>query len=173
MDKDIRWFAARTRFGQELKVKQLLDRMGVENFIPTKSVHVERRGRKKLVEKPVISNLVFLRTDKERACTLANHLEVPVHYIIDRVSRSLLVVPDKQMDDFRRVLEYSKDDGGLLETPVAVGDRVRVVKGELSGVEGNIVEFASQNYIVVGLCGELQARAMIPLAYLEKVDQAR
>lgn len=147
--------------------------MGVENFIPTKFIHVERRGRKKVVEKPVINNLVFLRTDKEHACNLANHLQVPVHYIIDRVKNTLLVVPDKQMDDFRRVLEYSKDEGGLLDQPVAVGDRVRVVKGELSGVEGNIVEFSAQNYIVVSLCGELQARAMIPLAYLEKVGQAR
>lgn len=147
--------------------------MGVENFIPTKFIHVERRGRKKAVEKPVINNLVFLRTEKDRACTLANYLQVPVHYIIDRVTKTLLVVPDKQMDDFRRVVEYSKDEGGLLEQPVAVGDRVKVVKGDLSGVEGNIVEFSSQNYIVVSLCGELQASAKIPLAYLEKVDQAR
>lgn len=29
------WFPARVRFGQEIKIKETLDRLGIESFIPT------------------------------------------------------------------------------------------------------------------------------------------
>ena len=97
------WYAARTRFGQELKIRDRLVREGVEHFIPTVSADGPRK------EKAVISNLVFLKATKAEALELANTGVIPVKYIIDCATRTLLVVPDKQMEDFRRVL----DRGGI------------------------------------------------------------
>ena len=110
-----RWFAARTRCGAELSVAGRLDRLGVERFVPTE---VRRRTRGAATyERALIPALVFLRATKQQACALANEQSLPVRYLIDPATRSLLVVPDKQMEDFRRVLDLSTDEGGLVDRP--------------------------------------------------------
>ena len=157
------WYAARTRYGQELKVRDRLVREGVEHFIPT----VPAEGPRK--EKAAINNLVFLKATKAEALDLANTGVIPVKYIIDCATRTLLVVPEKQMEDFRRVLDLSLDEGGLMEQPLALGDRVKVVKGPLKGVEGRVIEFQGRYYVVVSLLDSLFARARVPKSWLEKI----
>ena len=157
------WYAARTRYGQELKVRDRLVREGVEHFIPT----VPAEGPRK--EKAAINNLVFLKATKAEALDLANTGVIPVKYIIDCATRTLLVVPEKQMEDFRRVLDLSLDEGGLMEQPLALGDRVKVVKGPLKGVEGHVIEFQGRYYVVVSLLDSLFARARVPKSWIEKM----
>ena len=152
------WYAARTRFGQELKVKERLAREGVESFIP-----VRTDGR------PAVSNLVFLKTTKTEALNLANTGIIPVKYIVDCATRTLLVVPEKQMEDFRRVMDLSLKEGGLVDRPLALGDKVRVTKGVLRGVEGYVLELNGRYYVVVSLLDSLFARARIPRSWLERI----
>ena len=166
-DNRICWFAARTRCGAELGVRTRLDRLGAEHFLPT-----ERRLRTRTraqYERPLIPGMIFVRTTKRQACAFANEDGLPVKYLIDPATRSLLVVPDKQMDDFRRVLDLSLEEGGLIDAPLALGDRVRVVKGALTGVEGHILELHGRTYVVVGLLDCLFARAGVPRAWLERI----
>jgi transcription antitermination factor NusG len=73
------------------------------------------------------------------------------------------------MEDFRRVMEASVEEGGLIDKPLAVGERVRVIEGVLKGVEGNVLEIQGRFYVVVGLLNCLFARARVPRAWLEKV----
>ena len=163
------WFAAHTRCGAELGVREWLGRLGAEHFLPT-----ERRARtrgKSTYEKPLIPGLIFVRATKTQACALANEQGVPVRYLIDPSTRSLLVVPDKQMDDFRRVLDLSTTEGGLMDRPLALGDRVRVTKGVLRGVEGHVLELRGQTYVVVELLGCWFARASVPRAWLERLTR--
>ena len=120
-------------------------------------------------EKPLIPGLIFVRATKTQACALANEQGVPVRYLIDPATRSLLVVPDKQMDDFRRVLDLSTTEGGLMDRPLALGDRVRVTKGILRDVEGHVLELRGQTYVVVELLGCWFARASVPRAWLERI----
>lgn len=164
---EVRWFAARTRCGAELSVAGRLEKLGVESFLPTE-LRSRSRGRAPY-KRALIPCLVFLRATKERACELANVEGVPVKYLIDPATRSLMVVPDKQMDDFRRVLDLSTDEGGLMDRPLELGDRVRVVKGVLSGVEGYVLEFKGRTYVVVRLLDSWFAKASVPRAWLEKI----
>ncbi len=154
------WYAARTRFGQELIVRDRLLKEGVEFFIPT----VPSRGRRK--ERPAITNLVFLKTTRNRAFELANE-GLRVKYISDYMTRTILVVPDKQMEDFQKVMDLSLESGGLIDTPIAHGDRVRVVKGPLKGVEGIVTYLQGNSYVVVGLLSFLYARARVPRSWME------
>lgn len=164
---DFRWFAAHTRCGSEFSVAGRLEKLGVESFLPTVR-HSRTRGHA-FYERALIPGLVFLRATKERACELANREAVPVKYLIDPATRTLMVVPDKQMDDFRRVLDLSKDEGGLMDRPLELGDRVRVVKGVLSGVEGYVLEFKGRTYVVVRLLDSWFAKASVPRAWLERI----
>ena len=156
------WYAARTRYGQELKVRDRLVREGVEHFIPT----VASNGPRK--EKAAVSNLVFLKATKAEALDLANSGAVRMKYIIDCATRTLLVVPDKQMEDFRRVFEIA---GPEAETtpPLALGDRVRVTRGPLKGVEGFVIRLCGKTYVVVSLLDCLFAKAKVPHNWLAKI----
>ena len=158
------WFAARTRCGQELKVRDRLAAEGVEHFVPT----VPSNGPRK--ERAAVNGLVFLRATKTEALELANTGVIPVKYIVDCATRTLLVVPDKQLEDFRRVLDLGLEEGGLVNRPLELGDRVRVTKGPLRGVEGHVVEFHGKLYVVVNLLECLFARARVPRSWLERVD---
>ena len=158
------WYAARTRYGQELKVRDRLAREGVEFFIQTVPAKSARK------EKALVNNLVFLKATKQEALDLANSGAVRMKYIIDCATRTLLVVPDKQMEDFRRVMDLSLEEGGLMDCPLSLGDRVKVIKGPLKGVEGHVLELLGKYYVVVGLSGFLWARAQIPRAWLEKIQ---
>ena len=163
------WFAARTRCGAELSVAGRLDRLGVEHFVPTQT---RRRTRGSATyERALIPALVFLRTTKREACALANEGGLPVRYLIDPASRSLLVVPDKQMEDFRRVLDLSTDEGGFIGRPLELGERVRVTKGVLTGVEGFVLELRGQTYVVVQLLDSWFAKASVPRAWLEPIEK--
>ena len=157
------WFAARTRFGQELKVRDRLVVEQVEHFVPI----ADSRKR----TKAAIPCLVFLKTTKAEALDLANTGRVPIRYMIDCATHTLLVVPDKQMDDFRRVMDCSIEEGGLVDQPLSLGERVRVTKGALRGVEGHVLELLGRTYVVVGLLGCIWAKAKVPRAYLEKVGK--
>ena len=161
------WFAAHTRCGAELGVREWLARLGAEHFLPTER-RLRTRGHASY-EKPLIPGLIFVRATKTQACALANEHGVPVRYLIDPATRSLLVVPDKRMDDFRRVLDLSITEGGLMDRPLALGDRVRVTKGVLRGVEGHVLELRGQTYVVVELLGCWFARASVPRAWLERI----
>ena len=161
------WFAARTRCGAELGVRDRLDRLGTEHFLP---VELLRRTRSRTTyEHPLIPGLIFLRATKKQACALTNEMSLPVRYLIDPATRSLLVVPDKQLEDFRRVLDLSVGEGGLMDQSLALGDFVQVVKGPLQGVEGRVLEFHGAVYVVVELLG-WYARASVPRSWLVKID---
>ena len=157
------WYAARTRYGQELKVRDRLAREGVEFFIPTVPAKSARK------EKALVNNLVFLKATKQEALDLANSGAVRMKYIIDCATRTLLVVPDKQMEDFRRVLDLSLEDTSISPASLALGDRVKVVKGPLKGVEGHVLEFQGRYYVVVSLLDCLFAKAHVPFSWLEKI----
>ncbi len=167
--QDLRWFAARTRCGAELSVAGRLEKLGVESYVPSELRRHTRGGGS--YERALIPALVFLRTTRQHAFALANEEGVPVRYLIDPTTRSLLVVPDKQMDDFKRVLDVSVTTEGPFSSPLALGERVRVVKGVLAGVEGRVLELRGRTYVVVQLLDSWFAKASVPRAWLEPIDR--
>ena len=170
VDEAVRWFAARAGNCQEIKAKEQLQKYGIEHFVPTVITLVERRGRKVRTEKSLIGNLVFIRSTKQTACSLVNYRGLPVHFIPDRCGgSSMLTVPDKQMEDFRRVFEYSAAEGADPTIVLEAGDKVRIIKGDLKGVEGQVIETEEGACVAVSLYGLLQARARIPVSFLERI----
>jgi len=163
-----RWFVARTGSGREVRVRDRLASLGVECFIPTGT---RKNYRGKQTEHALIPNLVFIRTTKQEACDLKTAYGLPVNYIFDYAAHTMMTVCDGQMDNFRKVLEASITEGGLIDQEVRLGERVRVTEGPLTGVEGYVVELQGKFYIVVELCMNIYAKARIPRAWLEKTNK--
>lgn len=167
------WFAARTRDKQEFAVCKSLallrekERLDVDYYLPTRMVVTQLKYRRKRSEVPVIRNLVFVRATKQTACDLSNVYGVRLFYMKDLFTRSMLVVPDKQMQDFMFVMDLNPDGVSFDNTSLVVGDRVRVVKGDLCGVEGEVAVSANRTYVVIRIKDILAASIKVPKSYLK------
>ena len=163
------WFAARVRSGHELKMRTRLGDLGIRNYIPSREVTRVRGHKRCKVEAPVIPNLIFLYCTKPQALALANGYGLPLKYLIDHATRTLLEVPTKQLEDFIRVME--EDPATLCPPDQAFepGQKVRVVAGNLAGVEGEVEMLPNRTFLVISVCGLLRARIQIPRAYVKAI----
>lgn len=166
----LKWYAAKTNFSIEKKIKQLLERLKVEHFIPFRTTIEEKNGKKVKLEKPVVPNLVFIHSDYATCLSLVNDYGLAMNYLLDLEKHTLLVVPDKQMEDFMFLLDFSEEAVQVLNENLRQGDRVRVIKGDFAGIEGELVRIKGHKRVVVRLEGLFSlATTYIPGAYLEKI----
>ena len=140
----ISWFVVITRWGQWKKISERLTALGIRHFIPSS-----------------YNTLVFFRTDKERALNLVNAGEVKGRFIVDHSTRSILEVPEKQMDAFIKVVTEYPDTPVTSEFPITKGTRVRVVRGPLKGIEGEVEETPNGVQLIVAIQSVICARITI------------
>ena len=103
------WFAARTRDKQEFAIRDSLEKLKTEldlnYYLPTQFVIRQLKYRRKRVEVPVIKNLIFIQATKQDACDISNKYNIQLFYMKDLLTRAMLIVPDKQMQDFIFVMD--------------------------------------------------------------------
>ena len=168
-EEKIQWFAARPGPKRELAVKRKLADLGVSHFIPTHKVLHVRTDRKVYLEQPLIPGLIFLQATKTGACALVNDGYINVRYLIDRSTRTLLVVPDRQMESFMKVVSQMPDALCPPEFRFVPGGRVKVIEGIFAGVEGEVVQDSDLTYVVVNLGGLVCAKVKIPKSFLRPI----
>jgi transcription antitermination factor NusG len=165
------WYAAKVKYQTERKVKMWLDKQAIENFIPFRTVLIEQNGRKRKKEKPVVPGLLFIRTDHTTACHLLAESRVKMFYLRNLESNQFLIVPDKQMQDFMFLLDFSESAVRIENAHLKRGDRVRVIKGDFAGIEGELVRTKGHKRVIVRLEGLFSlATTYIPSDYLEKME---
>ena len=160
------WYVARTRNGQEISVRNRLASLGIDYFIPTEQV-TNYRGREK--EHPIINCLVFIRSTKASACELKTNHGLPIKYVTDSARHTMLTIPEKQMDDFIRVLTEELYHVDYYDDTITYGERVKISKGPLKGVEGNVIEQNGNTYVVVSLNGMAYTKAKVPNSWIKKI----
>ena len=169
-DNELHWYVANT-CRQEKKIKQRLDSMGIENFIPFQQIARKIHGVDKLIEVPVIPNLVFIHTTLKTCMSLIQEYAFDMRYLRDRETGNFLIVPDKQMNDFMFLLDFSKDMVEVVNENLKKGDKVRVIKGDFAGIEGELIRVKGHKRVVVRLEGVVSlAIAYIPGSRLEKIE---
>lgn len=167
----LNWYAAYTRVNQELLIKKKLDELGIENFLPLEEqVRETPLGRKK-IRVLLIHGLIFIRTDKATSFSLINDHFLNIIYLKDIEGRYSLIVPDKQMRDFMFLLDFSAGAVEVLNKGIKRGDRVRVIKGPLLGLEGELVRLKNHKRVIIRLDGVASiATSYIPGAFLERIE---
>jgi transcription antitermination factor NusG len=155
----VHWYVAKVKYLTERKIKQYLEKQGIEHYIPFQD------------EKPLLPCLVFIRTDRVRALSLPVESGYTISYLYDPDTRRLQVIPDKQIRDFRFLQDFS---GRTFRLPnpekLQGGEKVRVIQGEFAGIEGEIYRIRGHKRVVVRL-GDWASVALeyIPREFLEKV----
>ncbi len=143
-EQHIRWFVVITRWGQWKKISERLTSLRIRHFIPSS-----------------YNTLVFFQTEKKRALDLVNAGEVKGRFIVDHGTRAILEVPEKQMEVFIRVVMEFPNTPVSPEFPITKGSRVRVVRGPLKGIEGEVEETPNGIQLVVAIQSLICARITI------------
>ena len=170
-NKNINWYVAHTRVNQELWIKKKLDELGIENFLPQEEQVRETPLGRKTIRVLLIHGMIFIHTDKATSFSLINDHGLNIVYLKDREGRCSLIIPDKQMEDFMFLLDFSIDGVEVLNKDLKRGDRVRVIKGPLLGLEGELVRLKGHKRVVIRLDGVASiATSYIPSSFLEKIE---
>lgn len=157
------WFVAVVKNNTEKAVLERMLKLGYECYVPIqKEIRIWRNGKRAIVDRVVIPSLVFIH------CTEAVRRDVVslpfiIRFLTNRAGSSpeglnkpLAIIPDGQI----RTLQFMV---GNSDTPVTFtpciyrqGDKIRVIRGNLKGLEGEVQivdDRHSELSVVIGLLG--------------------
>ena len=142
-----RWYVALVRMHHEKKVSERLSKMGIDSFVPVQQQIHQWSDRRKLVDTVLLPMMVFVHvTPKERMEVLS--FSTVSRYMVMRGESTPAVIPDEQM---------------------ARGEKVRVIKGPLSGLVGELVTVGGRSKIAVRLNMLGCACVDMPIGYVEPI----
>jgi len=139
------WYAIQTRYRFERKVTTQLQYQGWQTFLPQfKTIH-RWSDRQKRVETPLFPGYTFVRLNPS---SLIEKRFLKNEGIIGLITfgGTPVPVPDRQIDDLRRLL--SQDVPCSLHPFLEVGQKVRIRGGCLDGLEGILEEAGNKNLVI-------------------------
>lgn len=161
-----KWYALYTRPRAEKLVYQRLVEAGIETFLPLQKTYRMWSDRKKLVEKPLLSSYVFVKTNKK---------SFPKVYKTNGVVKFIsfegqpVSIPQNQIDNLR-LLVNSDAPIEVSSERFATGDNVEVINGSLIGLTGELIKIGSKNRVIVRIDRLDQNLILkIPKVFLRKV----
>lgn len=161
------WLVAYVQSCLEKKTAQRLAAMGIECYLPVQSEIRQWSDRRKRVERLVIPMMIFVHvTPQERPLPLS--LQAVSRYMVLRGESTPAVIPDEQMDRFRFMLDYSPEAVEMCSAPLAPGDAVKVIKGPLAGLEGELITVNGKSKVAVRLDMLGCAHVDVPIGFVEK-----
>lgn len=128
------WWAIYTRHQHEKTVAEMLSNKGFEVFLPLHETVRRWKDRQKVLSLPIFPCYVFVRGTLNRRLQVAT--TPGIHMILSR-GEEIAVIPEDEIISIRRAINgnYRVEPHPFLK----VGERVRVVRGSLEGVEGILV----------------------------------
>lgn len=167
------WYALRVTYCRELAVKSYLDDRNIGNYLPMHWVEKIVNGKRRRFRVPLIHNLIFVRTSHEGLQRLKRTTDLPICYLMDRATRSPMVIPERQMNDFIAVVT-TQDNAEIVLSgafDLSGGDRVEVIEGPFKGVEGIYIRHKGRGRVAVAIHDIATAlTAYIPLKFIRKTD---
>lgn len=161
------WLVAYVQSCLEKKTAQRLAAMGIECYLPVQSEIRQWSDRRKRVDRLVIPMMIFVHvTPQERPLPLS--LQAVSRYMVLRGESTPAVIPDEQMNRFRFMLDYSPEAVEMCSAPLAPGDAVKVIKGPLAGLEGELITVNGKSKVAVRLDMLGCAHVDVPIGFVEK-----
>lgn len=128
------WWALYTRHQHEKVVAEMLTAKGFEVFLPVYDSIRRWKDRRKVLSLPLFPCYVFVRGGLDRRLQVVS--TPGVHMLLTR-GEQIASIPEEEIGSIRRAVE-----GSFRVEPhpfLKVGERVRVTRGSLAGVEGILV----------------------------------
>jgi transcription antitermination factor NusG len=163
------WWVLYTRHQHEKAVAEMLSAKGFEVFLPLYESIRRWKDRKKLLTLPLFPCYVFVQGGLDRRLQVVT--TPGIHTILFHGER-VAIVPETEIQAIRRAVE-----GQFRVEPhpfLKCGDRVRVTRGSLEGVEGILVRKKNLYRLVLSVDMMAQSVAVeIDATEVEPVTERR
>ena len=144
-----RWVAALVQMNCEKKVATKLDKLGIENYVAIQTEEHQWSDRKKKINRVVIPMVVFIRLVKDEEDKF-RRLSFILKFITYPGSKELATpIPDEQIDKLKFLLHNADAKVSIVEN-LKVGDKVRLVRGPMKGLEGEL-SYIEENKPIVAI----------------------
>lgn len=151
------------RVAEHLKAKQ------IECFVPIQEVVKQWSDRKKKVKQVIIPMMVFVRTNEKQRLEILQTEASARGFLIDRTTHRPAIIRDKEMEAFRFMLDFSDEAVHFCSDSFCPDEKVRVLKGPLKGLEGELVSVDGKHELRVRIEQLGCAVVDIPAGYVEKI----
>lgn len=151
---NVGWWAIYTRHQHERAVADMLITKEFEVFLPLYQTLRQWKDRRKAILMPLFPGYLFVR---EKPGVMLHILTTPGTNMVLTCGQHLAVIPNHDIQAIRRALV---DPSRVEPHPfLTCGERVRVVRGSLEGVEGQAAaDITARDVIVLGkVCGNVVA----------------
>lgn len=145
--EEAKWFAVYTKYKREKIIRTDLERQGVQTYLPIQKITRVYASKRKVVQMPLISCYIFVKITK------ADYLKVlqtdnVVTFV--RIARNLISIPEREMEIMRQVvgegIKVTAEPKGLHK-----GDAVEIVGGNLTGLQGTLVDNHGDKEVIIDL----------------------
>lgn len=170
MEKE-NWYAMYVRMHHEKKVAEKLGQMGVEHYLPVQEVVRQWSDRRKKLQVVVIPMMIFIRASEQVRLSVMRNIPSVSGCLIDRCTHRPAVIRDEEMQRFRFMLDYSEEAVHFINTPLAPGQKIRVIKGPLAGLDGELTEIDGKSQVMVRIEQLGYASVEMPVGYVEATPE--
>jgi transcription antitermination factor NusG len=145
-ENDRDWFAVRVRSNFERTVSTLLEYKGVEQFLPTYRVRRSWADRIKILDVPLFPGYVFCRIHlNQKSSVLATS------GVVGFVGAGKIPLP-VSINEITSIQTLLQSRVALEPCPfLRVGQKVRIERGPLAGVEGRLAKIRQSYRVVVAI----------------------
>ncbi len=168
MSDTSRWYAIYTRSRYEKRTHALLNRNGIDAYLPLVKKWRIWSDRKKRVDMPLLPSYLFIHTDQGNPHTYFNILNTPGVVRFITFEGKPVPIPEAQIEALKRLNDEGIDMDCLDETPPP-GTPVKVIRGSMKGLTGEVIQVGNKKQLVLRLdaldkCVTLK----IPLSMVER-----
>lgn len=174
-DNEKHWYAFKVFFNKVFEIDKELTRLGGETYFPVVKFYKLLDDKKKMVVKPAISSLIFVRCTEENVKAYQNQLtgRVMLYTHVTDGIRKPSPIDEEEMRVFKLVTSVEDERLQYLDVEsinYKEGQRVKVIDGPYAGCTGYIKRIKGNRRLLVAVEGlALVATSYIPSVFLEKI----
>jgi len=150
------WYVAIVSNNTEKQCAKKLQLLGFDCYVPTqKETRVWRTGVRNVIDRIVIPARIFVQaTEKERKDYIA-HLSYVKSFVVNHCKRNkygkhpVAIIPEEQLQRLKFVLGNADNSIEFEPKAFNLGDKVRVVRGSLTGIEGHIINCDNNTFFAI------------------------
>lgn len=166
-DTEAKWFAVYTKYKREKVIKRDLELQNIQAYLPIQKLTRVYASKRKVVQMPLISCYIFVKITKAEYLRVLQ-TESVVNFV--RIAKNLISIPEREIEILKQVvgegIPVTAEPKGLHK-----GDKVEILNGNLTGLQGTLVETHSGKEVIVDLDSMgYSLRMTLEAKYLKKVE---
>ncbi|MBQ8968625.1 MAG: UpxY family transcription antiterminator [Bacteroidaceae bacterium] len=172
------WFAAVVHPRYERICRDQILELGQEAYVASqKDTRIYACRHRREIERIIIPHIVFVHATEHERRLLLKQCPAIQYFLTNRAAapnalghRPFAVIPEAQMDTLRFMLYQSDRPVTFSAEPLHAGDHVRVIRGALVGLEGNVLrnpDGTAHVVLTLDLLGSVMVT--IPIEDIERI----